>query len=179
MTSVLGASMPTLDEIAATFLSLRWHHAAGVAAWEQCAGAADFLADCLAWRGDIPVSMLDLCSTIFNELIENAYLHGGEGEVDVCVGRLDRDVVCVVTNAVAADVDGLWTRLEQAIEVPTGDSLVSRVMRNRMADMDQAGLGFLTLRIDHGVRLGFRITNDGPRERHVLSTIARVETRER
>ncbi len=141
--------------------------------WIQCAATASFVADELAAIVDRESlgdgeSIRTTVDYVLNELIENAVKFGIRGRVHVRAGLSDEGLCFEVGNEIdAAAVEPLAAVFTDLVNCDPMDAIVARVEANFEAETNNAkeggsgasagsGLGFLTMRSDHGAELGFR-----------------------
>jgi hypothetical protein len=135
-----------------------------VAQWSRCSLVADFLGEFLASgfdaRRDVARNEL---STVLNELIENAVKFAFDKQELVSLLminygdtiRLEASNVCDVRHAT-----DLAEQIRRVLENDAEELFVEQVERTAAEDRLASRLGFITMRKDHGARLGVRITDD-------------------
>jgi hypothetical protein len=154
--------------------------------WNQCAATASFVAEELAaiverealGDGD---SVRTTADYVLNELIENAVKFGHRGRVLVRAGLADVGLCFEVGNEIDSDaVEPLSAVFRELVDCDPMDAIVARVESNFATEAKDSGaggdagsgLGFLTIRSDHGAELGFRFipSQDVPGGRLLLSS---------
>jgi len=150
-------------------LALQLHPSSFPVPWEQSGATANFVASWFLdsraaaehlgddevlhsqWRGSL--------SYVFNELLENALkFHIGDDPIDLHLG-VDGDQLAILVRNTATIEQGeaLPARVEPLVYEDPTELLIARVEANVDGDDSSSGLGFLTMRTDYDVTLGWRI----------------------
>ncbi|MEL6182693.1 MAG: hypothetical protein AAFS10_27290 [Myxococcota bacterium] len=177
-------SMPDLDNLSAR-LGLELYPERFAVPWEQCGATANFVAD---WFLDTPDALVHLAdatqrsqwhgsvSYVLNELLENAFkFHTGSDSILLLVGLSETDLVVLVRNtALSETAAALPAIVEPLVHGDPSELLFARIEANaEEEDEDTSGLGFLTMRTDYDVTLGWRLqTSPSCDDRVQVSTAA-------
>ncbi|MBH23477.1 MAG: hypothetical protein CMH57_03230 [Myxococcales bacterium] len=150
-------------------VALQLHPARFPVPWEQCGATANFAASwfldssAAAQRlGDDPIlhsQWRGSVSYVFNELLENALkFHVGDDPIDLLLGVEEEQLVILVRNtATSEQAAALPPRVEPIVHGDPTELLIARVEANVDGDASSSGLGFLTMRTDYDVTLGWRL----------------------
>ncbi len=146
--------------------------------WSYCAETAElvssYLGNLLHPDGS-PVPDVRGIGFVLNELVENAFKYRQSGAIVVQAGLLDEEIVLSVSNEIdAAKVSKLRVIFDELLSRDPRDLFVQRVEASaENPDESASGLGFITMMIEHDVRLGWRMCSQaefGPDQVELTST---------
>lgn len=163
-------------------LSLTMHPDSFALRWSVCGLTANFAAeyfvellDDSAMQAPQRAETLSAVSYVVNELIENAVKFNVGGDVGVSIGIDRRDLVCEVTNQIAAEsAPELRAKLAELASGDPGELMLARVEANaELGEEGGSGLGFLLIMNDYGTSLGWKL-EPMPGGRCRIRTTARI-----
>lgn len=129
--------------------------------WARCGGVADFLARYLV------LSERDVacCSTVFNEIVENAAKYAMPGDTPIEVRARGSAELIVIETLHAAD-DEQVARLERWLAQTSGEEPDVVLERTALSARAASGVGLLTVLRDYRARLSVELDPplDGERQ---------------
>ena len=131
-----------------------------LAEWQRCGETADFLASYIAHHFDQPEQVVNVLSTILNELVENAIKFSADKRTMVSLGvsYYGNSVTMTATNpANASQVDEFRVLIDQLLTVDPELLFLARIEATAMIEDDSSGLGLITIRKDYSSGIGVRI----------------------
>lgn len=155
-------SAPLPDGGAHSFVDLRLSAMDMVVHWRRCSLTADFLAGFVAqgFEGREEEARLEL-SMVIDELIENAVKFCADVREPVSVMVHNYGDVIVLEASNLCDLESaqaLEAAIRRVLESDLESLFIQQIEESASSDRLSSRLGFITLCVNHGARLGARIS---------------------
>jgi hypothetical protein len=154
--------------------------------WRNNGLSANFLADYLS--GFLPYEdqeteakqseARDAISYIANELLENAMKYNNSlssAPIGIQIHLLERAIVFQITNSILQQkVAKFQNHIQEMLDFDPYELYMTKLEQNGMAtDNVESGLGFLTMIVDYGAKLGWKFASsiDDPEEQTVTTMV--------
>lgn len=147
---------PTTSSIQMRFLPLDL-----IKHWKRCGLTSTFLADFIAYNFSNHKSVLEVMSTILNELIENTtkYSVRKEEKINVYIGISDNSLTIeTINNAGEGSANSLQELVKKISEEDTESLFLNQILNAAHQDDNVSGLGLITILKDYPTKFGVKIT---------------------
>lgn len=126
--------------------------------WNRCGLSANFLAEFQSYDYENRTRLINIISTVMNELVENAIKFSAKGreEVRVCVSNFSSDIEIEISNvSEGKHAQHLSKMVSQIQETDPEELFLNQIVASAESHADESGLGLITICKDFGARVEF------------------------